>query len=124
MDPGPATPLLLANGSAVSDANPFPVKGMSGGTGAAAAGIANYQITADTTAGGVVLAAARATRRSVTIVNLGLTDVYLGAGTVTAANGFLLAGVRGAAVTLDTTAAVKGVTAAGSQAVSVLEIYD
>jgi hypothetical protein len=35
MDPGPATPLLLANGSVVSDANPFPVKGMSGGTGGA-----------------------------------------------------------------------------------------
>jgi hypothetical protein len=37
MDPGPATPLLLANGSVVSDANPFPVKSMSGGTGGGAA---------------------------------------------------------------------------------------
>jgi hypothetical protein len=35
MEPGPATPLILANGSPVSDANPFPVKGMSGGTGGA-----------------------------------------------------------------------------------------
>lgn len=89
-----------------------------------AANIANAQATADTTSGGVTLVASRATRRSVTIVNMGTTAVYLGTGTVSTANGFLLPGVVGAAVTFNVTAAVKGIVASGSQAVGVLEEYD
>jgi hypothetical protein len=89
-----------------------------------AASIAHGQVTVDTTAGGVQLVAARASRRAVTIVNLGPTDVYLGAGAVTTANGLLLLGTKGAALTLLTAAQVKAVVGAGSQAVAYLEEYD
>lgn len=89
-----------------------------------AATLAHNQVSVDTTAGGVTIAAARATRRSITIVNHGATAVYLGVGTVTAANGFLLLGVAGAAVTLHVNVAIKGITASGSQTVSYAEEYD
>ena len=91
---------------------------------AGAAHIANGQVTVDTTSGGVQIVGTRSTRRCVTIVNLGTTDVWVGAGTVTASNGQLLLGVKGASVSLDTTAAVKAIVASGSQDVSFLEEYD
>lgn len=100
---------------------PIPV---SVGAQAGAPNIANTQVTVDTTAGGVALVAARATRRCVTFVNNGAVDVFLGTGTVSAANGFLLVGTKGAAVTMCVTAAVKAITASGSVAVGVLEEYD
>lgn len=87
-----------------------------------AANLANGQVSVTTTAGNVV--ASRATRRAVTIVNHGTTDVYLGVATVTTSNGILLTGTKGAAVTLFTTAAVQGIVAAGTQTVSYIEEYD
>ena len=89
-----------------------------------AANLATGQVTADTTAGGVAVCAARPTRRLVTLTNLGTTDVFVGTGTVTAATGALLAGVKGATLTLGVTGAVKAVTAGGTQAVSYAEEYE
>lgn len=89
-----------------------------------AANLANAQVSVDTTSGGVTVAAARATRRSVTVVNHGTTAVYLGTGTVSTANGVLLPGTAGAAFTFYTTAAIKGIVGAGTQTVGVSEEYD
>jgi hypothetical protein len=86
-----------------------------------ASSLANGQVTVTTTAATIV--AARASRRSVTLINLGTTDVYIGIATVTTANGFLLLGVAGAAVTLFTTAAIQGIVASGTQAVAFFEEY-
>ena len=88
------------------------------------ANVAQNQVTVDTTAGGVTIAAARATRRSITVINLGTTDVYLGVGSVTTSNGVLLLGLKGSALTFDTIVAIKGIVGAGSQAVSYWEEYD
>jgi hypothetical protein len=86
--------------------------------------VANAQVSVGTTVGGDTIVAARTGRRSVTIVNHGATAVYVGTGTVSIANGFLLPGVAGAALTINTTAAVKGITGGGSQTVGVLEEYE
>lgn len=83
--------------------------------------IATAQVTVGTTA--TVIAAARAGRRSITIVNEGATDVRLGAAGVTTGTGLLLAGVKGQALTIETAAAVSGIVGTGTQAVSVVENY-
>lgn len=71
------------------------------------------------------IANTRATRRAITIVNLGTTDVYLGLSAAAAtASGVLLLGVKGAAVTIPTTVRVDGIVASGSQSVSYFEVYD
>ena len=90
---------------------------------AGAASIGNGQVTCDTTAGGVQIVGTRATRRAVTVMNMGSTSVYLGAGTVASTSGMLLVGAVGAAVTFETTAAVKGFST-GSAVVSYVEEYD
>lgn len=60
-------------------------------------------------------------RDTVTIMNLGSTPVYLGnSANVTTANGFPLPGTVNATVTMETTAPIYGIVAAGSQAVAVL----
>jgi hypothetical protein len=89
-----------------------------------AANVGTGQVSVDTTSGGVTVAAARGTRRQLTIVNHGTTDVYVGVGSVTTSSGILLPGVKGAALTIDTTLAVKAIVASGSQSVSYLEEYD
>lgn len=89
-----------------------------------AANIATAQATVPATAGGIVLAAARATRRSVTIINTGTVDVYIGAAGVTITTGELLVGVKGAGLVFNTTAAIVGIVAAGTQVVTVREEYD
>jgi len=89
-----------------------------------AANIANGQVAVTTTAGGVQVVAARATRRAVTIVNHADTDVYVGTGTVSATNGMLLLGQKGTSVTIASTAAVRAIAAAGSVTVSYLEEFD
>jgi hypothetical protein len=86
--------------------------------------IATGQETVNTTAGGVEIVAARATRGDVTIVNGGTTDIWLGNSGVAIGTGVLLAGFKGAAVTIPTTAAVFGITGAGSQVVSYIESYN
>lgn len=83
--------------------------------------IASAQVSVTTTAGTVV--AARAGRRSLLIVNHGTTDVFLGPATVTVANGILLPGVKGASISIPTTALVQGIVAAGAQTVSYIEVF-
>jgi hypothetical protein len=61
-------------------------------------------------------------RESVTIQNTGTTAVYLGNSSVTANTGILLPGVVGASVTLNTTDAIFGIAATGTQTVGVVEI--
>lgn len=89
-----------------------------------AASIATGQVTVDTTAGGVEIVATRAGRRSVTIINLGTTDVFLGASGVSTADGQLLLGLKGASYTFETEAAIFGIVGGASQAVSFAEEYD
>lgn len=113
-------PVTIAGptGDAVSASNPLPVTA-SGGSGSAS--IATAQVSVAATATSVV--AARTGRAAVTITNLGATDVYLGVTGITTATGTLLPGVRGANITIPTSAAVFGIAATGTQSVSVLETF-
>lgn len=86
--------------------------------------IASAQVSVDTTTGGVVLAAARQTRRRLILINHGATDVFVGTGTVSTANGALLLGTKGTVVILNTNAAVKGITGGSSVTVGVIEEFD
>ena len=88
----------------------------------APANMANAQVSVGTTATQIV--AARATRRAGTIVNLGTTDVYFGVATVTTANGVLLTGTKGAAVTIGFTGVIQGIVASGTQTVAYFDEYD
>jgi hypothetical protein len=83
--------------------------------------ITTGQVTVTTAA--TVIAAARAGRRSITIVNEGTTDMRIGGAGVTTANGLLLSGVKGQTLTIETAAAVFGIVGAGSQTVSFVENY-
>ncbi len=89
-----------------------------------AATTANTQVTVGTTSGGDQLLASRSTRRRLFITNQGTTDVYVGVGTVSTANGMLLPGIKGACMELRSVQQVKAIVASGSQAVSVIEEYD
>lgn len=89
--------------------------------GAGAGSIATAQVSVTT--GNVSVVAARAGRASVTIINLGTVDVWLGATGVTTSTGILLLGVKGASVTIPTSAAVFGTTGSGTQTVAVLESF-
>lgn len=82
---------------------------------------ANNQVSVTTTSATIV--SSRAGRRSVLIVNHGTTDVYLGTGTITTSNGLLLAGVKGASVSIPTSQAINAIVASGTQTISYLEIY-
>lgn len=83
--------------------------------------IATGQEDVDATAGGVQIVPANALRGDVTIVNGGTTDIWLGDSGVTITTGVLLAGFKGAAITIPTTAAVYGITAGSAQTVSWIE---
>lgn len=83
--------------------------------------VATAQVSVASTA--TLVAAARAGRGAVIVTNLGAVAVYLGAAGVTTTTGTLLPGVVGASVTIPTSAAVYGVDATGTQAVSVAEVY-
>lgn len=65
----------------------------------------------------------RQARASVTIENMGTTDIYLGGPNVTTVTGFLLMGTRGASVTWPVQAPIYGVTVTGSGAVAYVERY-
>lgn len=84
--------------------------------------IANGQVSVDTTSGGVEVVAARDTRKSVLIRNGGSVAIYVGQGTVSSANGFLLN--PGEAITVRTTAQVKAIAASTSATTYYLEEYD
>jgi hypothetical protein len=88
------------------------------------ASIATSQASISTSAATIVAARTGVTgigRVSVTLYNSGSTVVYFGASGVTTATGQVL--IAGASVTLDTTAAIYGITASGTDVVSVTETY-
>lgn len=94
--------------------------------------VAHNQVPIDATVGGILIVAARTTRRGVLIVNHGGADVFLSDGTgSTIVLGLLLPGtdangnaLKGAAVTLPTQKQVRGITAGATQVVSFFEVYD
>lgn len=89
----------------------------------AADGLATNQVTVATTVGGTQIIPARIGRSAVTITNFGTTDVYLGNSGVTTTTGSLLVGTKGASVTIPTSAAIFGIVATGTQAVSYTETF-
>lgn len=68
------------------------------------------------------LLAARETRKSATFTNFGTVDVYVGPATVTTANGHKVE--PGGSLTLETTALVQAITAAGTGSIHYVESYD
>ena len=86
-----------------------------------AASIATAQVSVTTAS--TLIAALRAGRSNITIINLGTTAVFIGVTGVTTATGLLLAGVVGASITIPTSAAIYGIVASGTQSVSVLETF-
>ena len=84
--------------------------------------IANNQVTVDTTVGGVIVAAARETRRSILIMNRGTVAIYVGNGTVSSTNGVQVNAGEG--IVLSTTAQIKAITASSSATVHYIEEYD
>lgn len=83
--------------------------------------IATGQATVGTSATEIV--AARAGRKSVTIVNESTTVVRLGASDVTTSTGLYLAGTAGASITIVGGAAVYGIVGSSTEAVSYVEVY-
>lgn len=65
----------------------------------------------------------RSGRDTVVVENAGTTPVYLGNSSVSVTNGLLLPGVLGASVAIETTDAVYGIVASGTQVVCVVENY-
>lgn len=86
--------------------------------------ISTSQVNVDNTLGGVQIVGVRATRQAVLIVNLGTTDVYIGVSGLTTSTGSLLPGTKGAFLSIPTVAAVFGITAGATQALSVIEAYN
>lgn len=78
------------------------------------------QVTVPATANGIVIKAANANRQRITITNAGASIVYLAKDdTVTATTGHAL--LAGMAITLNTTDAIYGIVAAGTNLVTYLE---
>ena len=91
---------------------------------AGAANIAMGQVSVDATSTGIEIVAARAARRTVTIVNHGTTQVFLKGGSVASTTGVLLVGTVGASATFESVSQIKGITASGTVTVSYVEEYD
>jgi hypothetical protein len=87
-----------------------------------ATAIANGQVSVDTTSGGVQIAASRDTRKSIIVRNQGTVAIYVGQGTVSSTNGFLLN--PGEALMIQTTAQIKAIAASSSATTSYIEEYD
>jgi hypothetical protein len=83
--------------------------------------IATAQVSVGSTA--TLLAAERAGRGTVKIINHGTTQVFVGLAGVTASTGALLNGAAGASLDFDTQVAIYGIVGTGSQTVSVIEAY-
>lgn len=82
--------------------------------------IATSQVAPTTTA--ATLVAARDSRKTLTLTNIGTVDVWIGPATVTPTNGHPL-GV-GYSLTIGSAALVQGITAAGTGLVACLELFD
>lgn len=128
LPPAPAGSSTVTANQGAAGASAWPVTAVQGAAGAAlwgvkapgAPSIASGQVTAGAAA---TLVAARATRRSVSIFNTDATNgVYIGPATVTALNGMLLP-ARGS-ISVDTTALIQCIAAAGSPVVTYLEVFD
>lgn len=92
---------------------PLPISQVEGTTGATG------QVIVPATVGGIQIRPANPNRQAVLIVNMGTTDVFLGyTNAVTIANGMLLPGIKGAAITIPNTQSIYGIVAAGTQVVS------
>jgi|ERR1700676_594078 len=84
--------------------------------------IATGQVSIANTATSIV--SARGTRRSITVINHGTTDVFLGGtNSVTTSTGLLLIGAKGTVLKLDTASALWAIVASGSQTISFVEEY-
>ena len=82
---------------------------------------ATSQVTVGATP--TLISAARDGGDSVTIENLGTTQVFIGNANVTTGTGFPLPGVVGASLTIPATTAIYGIVASGTQAVAVLATF-
>lgn len=80
--------------------------------------LAGASIKAPTTTP-MLLAAADPARKKLILVNHSTTAVFIGPSNVASTTGVLLAGVVGQTLTLDTPAAVYGITASGTGSVGV-----
>ncbi|MDE1902157.1 MAG: hypothetical protein KGI37_11060, partial [Alphaproteobacteria bacterium] len=114
-----------ANGPAAASAS-SPVTPSNLPPGAAA--INTNQVSVAATAGGTLIVAARTGvagtgRVSATVCNTGTTAVYIGNTGLTTSTGQYLAGVAGACLTLNTTAAIYGIVATGTETVAYSETY-
>jgi hypothetical protein len=85
------------------------------------ANFATAQATVGSTA--TLIVAQRTGRDTVVVENTGTTAVYIGNSSVTTSNGLLLPGVVGASVALETTDAVYGIVASGTQVVCAVENF-
>jgi hypothetical protein len=83
--------------------------------------IATGQVSV-TSSGTTLIAAERAGRGRITVIQHGTTPVYVGLTGVTTTTGALLAGVAGATLTFDTEAAIYGASG-GTQTVSFVEEF-
>lgn len=79
------------------------------------------QVTISTTA--TLIAAARPERTSVTLVNGGATDVFIGGPAVTITTGVLLVGTKGTQLPLYGGESVYGVVGTGTAVVSFVEVF-
>jgi len=107
-------------GTPVSGGGPLPVEEVG------AAAFAATQVSVGNTATLILAARTGAPgtgRLAATVTNIGTIDVYVGGGGVTTGTGQLLPGVKGASLTIPTTAAIYGVVATGTQTVCALETF-
>lgn len=84
--------------------------------------LATSQVTVASTAGGSLVAAERAGRAKVVLINHGTIDVFIGQNGVAAGTGALLSGTKGQALTIEAGgAAVYAIAASSTQVISVIE---
>jgi hypothetical protein len=82
--------------------------------------LSNNQVAVDTTAGGTTILAASVGRQGVIITNQGSVNCYIGTGSVTTSNGFLLG--PGESIGIPTDSDVKGITASSSTTIGYLAL--
>jgi hypothetical protein len=95
--------------------------GQSVATIESASSITTNQVSVGASATPIV--AARMGRKSLTLINLGATDVFVGASSVATATGVLLIGAKGGGLVIDGGAAVYGIVASGTQTIAYMEAY-
>lgn len=80
--------------------------------------LTNSQTTINTTVGGVTIVSEVAGRRGAYLANQGSVDCYIGTGTVSTSNGFLLR--AGESIAIETDSEIKGITASSTTTVGAL----